>query len=210
MSDKDLASLLPQDHDSIDVDETPEESNLRGVNLSIQKSVNMESDPTLTDDERKLGPRRFAFVRSFMSNGGDSEDAAKQAGYPASYGSRLLLDKTVKKVILERLQSQGYVQNLTPDWVLSRWAIMHEKCSKEVQEFDRNGKPVGTKIMDASNANRALENIARHLGMFKDTMEVGGGDKPIEIVKQELKINIGAIASGIAKKIIDQKEIKDE
>lgn len=181
-----------------------EEESLKSALEVIQLSSNMEDDPTISESERKLGPKRLKFVNKFLSNGGDHEDAAKHAGYPAIHGSKLLTDKLVKKVVLERLQARGFVQNLTPDWVLSKWAIMHEKCAKEVDEVDRRGNKIGTKLVDASNANRALENIARHLGMFKDTMEIGGTDTPI-VQRQDVKINIESIAAGLAKRIIENK-----
>lgn len=182
-----------------------EEQSLKSALDVIQVSSNMSEDPTSTEFEKKLGPKRMKFVNKFMSNGGDYEVAAKEAGYPVAHGARLLNDKIVKRVILDRLQARGFVQNLTPDWVLSKWAIMHDKCSKEIDELDRRGNKIGTKLVDASNANRALENIARHLGMFKDTMEIGGTDTPI-VQKQDVKINIESLAAGIARRVIENNK----
>lgn len=52
--------------------------------------------------------------------------------------------------------------------------------------LDSRGKPTGEYRYDGSVANKALELLGKHLGLFKDKVEHSGpGGGPIEVTKIE-------------------------
>lgn len=167
--------------------------------LALEEFVASESNHALSETEKKLGPKRLKFVKAFVDNGGRVEDAAATSGYQPEYGVELLRQPNVQKAVKERLERRGVVTSIDREWVLIKMARIADLCSKEVPEMDRRGNVIGTKIADASNAMKALEKIGIEMGMFKDRMDIGGGDKPIETVEiKRVELNIIDLASKIA------------
>lgn len=204
MEDKKVIEVLPID---LEIDES--KSNNELALIALDAFISHEGDTTLTDTEKKLGPRRLRFVKEFINNGGKAEDAAKKAGYNPIAATSILGDKFVKLAIQERLGRRGVVQSIDRDWVLSKMARIAEMCSKEEASYDKRGNIIGTKVVDATNALKALKDIGTELGMFSNKIEMGGTDEPIKIERKEIIVDVNNIAQRLAASMIkgDENEL---
>lgn len=161
----------------------------------VLSTFGQKEDNTLSNLEKKLAKRRLKFVNELFSNGYKVELAAKEAGYDESFGKKLMSDRQIKEVIVERLKKQQILSNLNKDWVILEAISLYNECKKTVDVFDKYGqKKIGEKIADPAGAWRGLENLATWLGMNKEIIEVGGTGKAIEITKNEVKIDIMSLA----------------
>jgi phage terminase small subunit len=57
---------------------------------------------------------------------------------------------------------------VTQDWVIAQLREVVERCMEPEPVLDRAGNPTGGFTFNPTAANRALELIGKHLGMFKD------------------------------------------
>ena len=62
--------------------------------------------------------------------------------------------------------------DLTVDFVLKGLREVYDRSMQAVQVLDAKGVPTGEWRHDGMNANRALENIGKYLGMFIDKHEI--------------------------------------
>jgi phage terminase small subunit len=62
---------------------------------------------------------------------------------------------------------------VTKEFVLTGLREIHERCMVAMPVLDRKGKPTGQYRFDSSGANRALELMGKHLGMFVEKVELG-------------------------------------
>lgn len=127
-------------------------------------------------DQKKL----FADIYLTCLN---ATEAAKKAGYSEktaySQGNRLLKDVEVRAYIDERQQARAEKLNLDAEWVLNRLVEVTQMSmqAKAVEKWDYNEKKLietGEYVYDSQGANKALELIGKHLGMFKDKIEHSG------------------------------------
>jgi phage terminase small subunit len=101
-----------------------------------------------------------------------SEEAARKAG------SRLLTNVDIKSEIVRRQEAINKKveedTGISVQWVLDSFKSIAERCMQAEAVTDREGNPTGEYRFDSSGANKAVENIGKYLGMFKDK-----GDVPI-------------------------------
>ena len=60
------------------------------------------------------------------------------------------------------------------DWIVERLVENVERSMKLVPATDRDGKPTGEHVYQGNVANKALELLGRHQGMFTDNLKLGG------------------------------------
>lgn len=129
----------------------------------------------MTEKEKKLTPKQEAFCQEYIKDF-NATQAAVRAGYS---------ERTAKECgyeLLTKLHIQGRVAQLKAkrcertqidaDWVLRQAAEVHRRCMQIEPAKDADGKYRGTFKFDASNANRALELVGKHVNVqaFKDTV----------------------------------------
>lgn len=94
-------------------------------------------------------------------------------------GSKLLTNVDISMRIEERRKELSKKTQLTQEWVLQKL----EECVKksmqeeEIQKWDYENKCMtgtGEYIYDSKGATKALELIGKHLGMYKDKLELSG------------------------------------
>jgi phage terminase small subunit len=96
--------------------------------------------------------------------------------------SRLANDSKVKARLRELTEEFKNRNMLTVEWVLNNLKEVTERCLQQEPVKDRQGNETGEYTFQANGANRALELIGKHLGMFTDKVEMTGKDGgPIEI-----------------------------
>ncbi len=128
----------------------------------------------------KLTPKQAAFAAEYLVDL-NATQAAIRAGYSANSAARIgadLLQKTQVQAAIQSAQAERSKRvDLTADWVVSRLREVAERCMQSVPVTDRKGQqiviatedgPALAYTFDSGGANRSLELLGKHLGMFKD------------------------------------------
>lgn len=136
--------------------------------------------PKLTDKQKE-------FVRQYLVDL-NATQAAIRAGYSVKTAYRQgadLLQKTSIREAIEKAQAKRARRvEVTQDYVLSNLVEVVERTMQRAPVLDRKGEQVTDEegravwMFDAKGANRALELLGKHLGIFTDKVkaEVSGPD----------------------------------
>lgn len=136
--------------------------------------------PKLTDKQKE-------FVRQYLVDL-NATQAAVRAGYSVKTAYRQgadLLQKTSIREAIEKAQAKRARRvEVTQDYVLSNLVEVVERTMQRAPVTDRKGEQVTDEegravwTFDAKGANRALELLGKHLGIFTDKIraEVSGPD----------------------------------
>jgi len=150
--------------------------------------------------KRELTPKQERFVDEYMIDL-NATQAAIRAGYSErtaySIGQRLLKHVEIASRIQERKAALSIKTKLTQEWVLEQLNLIVQKSSmeEEVQKWDYENKCMtgtGRFIYDSKGANKALELIGKHLGMYKTDINFNGtlGVKIIDDIKEDDQLTI--------------------
>lgn len=135
----------------------------------------------------KLTDKQTAFVREYLVDL-NATQAAIRAGYSERTASRIgpqLLGKTWVREAIEKAQAKRARRvEVTQDYVLSNLVEVVERTMQRAPVLDRKGEQATDEegravwTFDAKGANRALELLGKHLGIFTDKVkaEVSGPD----------------------------------
>ena len=135
----------------------------------------------------KLTDKQAAFVREYLVDL-NATQAAIRAGYSERTASRIgpqLLGKNCVREAIEKAQAKRARRvEVTQDYVLSNLVEVVERTMQRAPVTDRKGEQVTDEegravwTCDAKGANRALELLGKHLGIFTDKIraEVSGPD----------------------------------
>ena len=136
--------------------------------------------PKLTDKQKE-------FVRQYLVDL-NATQAAVRAGYSVKTAYRQgadLLQKTSIREAIEKAQAKRARRvEVTQDYVLSNLVEVVERTMQRAPVTNRKGEQVTDEegravwTFDAKGANRALELLGKHLGIFTDKLraEVSGPD----------------------------------
>ena len=134
-----------------------------------------------------LTVKQQMFVKEYLVDL-NATQAAIRAGYSAKTADRIgpeLLGKTwVAEAIQADMDSRSQRTEITADYVLSGIQEIAERCLQRVpvmegrgedrrQAADEEGRHVWS--FDAAGANKAFENLGKHLKLFTDKLEHSGG-----------------------------------
>lgn len=127
----------------------------------------------------KLTPRQGRFVEEYLKDL-NATQAAIRAGYSAKtadvQGPRLLGNVRVGAAIAAGKAARTKRAELSADWVLRNLRKNLQRALQAEPVLDSKGEPTGEYVYAGSVANRALELIGKHLGMFVERHEVTGKD----------------------------------
>lgn len=133
-----------------------------------------------------LTPKQQRFVEEYLIDL-CAKGAAIRAGYSAKYADRYaseLLGKTrVKEAIAAAIEARKERTEVSQDWVLTTLVENVKRSMQAEPVRDHEGNETGEYRYEGSVANKALELIGKHLGMFteKRKVELSGPDgKPIQ------------------------------
>lgn len=131
-----------------------------------------------------IKPQRQLFIRLYMRDHNGAR-AARDAGYaPKNAGkqARVILGDPGVRAEVERLEQQLAEQaDVDAQWVLAQSVEIVRSCMETVPETGR--------LVDAGNANRALDRIARYTGGFSEQVEHSGPEgRPIPFLAMVVKM----------------------
>ena len=146
------------------------------------------------DRKKQLTPKQSAFVAEYLVDL-NATQAAIRAGYSPKtaneQASRLLANVNIAAAVAEAQAERATRTEINQDYVLNNLVEITERCMQKrpvlgsfgVQITDEDGNRVWA--FNSQGANRALELIGKHLGMFTEKHEHTGKDgKPIEVDHQ--------------------------
>lgn len=124
---------------------------------------------------KKLTPKQQAFVREYLIDLNASA-AAKRAGYSKNrhmeIGWQLLQKTTVQAAIQAEQEARAKRTEITQDYVLTEIKEVFEDAKKQAEDG----------MIDRTNALKALEMLAKHVGLYgkdneqKKTVVIGVPD----------------------------------
>jgi phage terminase small subunit len=132
----------------------------------------------------KLTPKQELFIKEYLVDL-NATQAYLRAGYNVSESvakanaSRLLTNANVARAIAEASQKRADKLELTAEWVLENLKNVAVRCqqAEPVMVFDYSTKEMvktGEYQFDSKGANRALELIGKHLGIFENRLNLTG------------------------------------
>lgn len=114
---------------------------------------------------KKLTPKQERFVDEYLIDL-NATAAAKRAGYSEKtaneIGTQNLVKLSIQEAIAERQKDRQERTEITQDWVVKNL----KKIAERSMEHDE------APYMQA--ANKALELLGKHLGMFRDSVQMDG------------------------------------
>lgn len=135
---------------------------------------------------RPLSDKQRIFVEEYLVDL-NATQAAIRAGYSERTASRIgpqLLGKNWVREAIEKAQAKRARRvEVTQDYVINNLVEIVERTMQRAPVLDRKGEQVTDEegravwTFDAKNANRALELLGKHLGIFSDRVqnEISGG-----------------------------------
>ena len=134
---------------------------------------------------RKLSKRQALFVQEFLVDLNAKEAAiradfakkgAKQEGY------RLLQKPHVQAAITAAMAGRMERTKASQDWIVEHLVENVERAMQLEPVTDGEGESAGEHVYQGSVANKALELLGRHAGMFPNRHELTGKDgEPIKV-----------------------------
>lgn len=124
----------------------------------------------------KLTDKQKAFCEEYLIDL-NATQAAIRAGYSVDtakqIGSQNLSKLDIAEKIAELKEERSKRVSVDADYVLQGLLDLHKICigEKEITMTDSEGATVSTKVFEHSGANKALENLGKHLKMFTDKVE---------------------------------------
>lgn len=131
----------------------------------------------------ELTPKQKMFVKEYLVDL-NATQAYLRCGYKCKnekvasvMASRLLANDKVARAIEEAKQKRSEKLELSAEWVLENLKNIAVRCqqAEPVMAFDYQARQMtetGEYSFDSKGANRALELIGKHLGMFTDKVDL--------------------------------------
>jgi phage terminase small subunit len=124
-----------------------------------------------------LSPKQRAFVDEYLIDL-NATQAAIRAGYSPkradAMGYENLRKPEIQAAVSAAKAKRAERLELTAEYVVAALHDVEQRCRQAVEVLDKDGNPTGEWRFDASGANKALELIGRHIGMFRDRVEHTG------------------------------------
>ena len=122
-----------------------------------------------------LSPKQARFVEEYpvdlnaaeaVRRAGYSKKNAKQKGY------ELLHLPKIQEAIVAAIQARSERTKIDQDWIIDRLVENVERSMKLKSITNSGGDTVGEHVYQGTVANRALELLGRHQGMFTDNLKL--------------------------------------
>ena len=145
--------------------------------------------PALPDPRQELYAQHRA-------KGKTQVQAYELAGYVPDDGHASRMEAGNGRIgerIAELQQLSAELALIDNKWVLERLKDVAEKCMSAVEVLDQEGNRTGEWKFEHSGANKALENIGKHIGFFKEDNKQKQNKTPEEVLAEMMeKANNGS------------------
>lgn len=131
---------------------------------------------------KKLTAKQQIFVNEYLIDL-NATQAAIRAGYSKKTAQRIGSENLSKPLVAAAIQELADKRiertQIDADWVLEQQVRVYEKCMTDIPVLDNEGKETGEYRFEHSGANKALENVGKHVKVnaFKGVDE---NDVPID------------------------------
>ena len=123
----------------------------------------------------RITSKQKCFVEQYLVDLNGTQ-AAIRAGYSPRtariHAAKLLTKPNIQGTIQKAQQERSKRTELTQDWVLLNLKAVVERCMQAEPILGREGKPTGEYRFDSAGANRALELLGKHLGLFEERLRI--------------------------------------
>lgn len=129
-----------------------------------------------------LTAKQELFIQEYLVDL-NATQAAIRSGYSKNTAKEIGHENLTKPHIRSRIdelqQLRAEKLQISADWVLQRLIAISDRCMKAepVMKWDYEEKAMvetGEFMFDSQGANKAVELVGKHLGMFKDKLEHSG------------------------------------
>lgn len=125
----------------------------------------------------KLTPRQERFVAEYLIDL-NATQAAIRAGYSARTANRMGAENLSKPGIAAAIAAaqaeRAERTELTQDWVLTTLQENVKRAMQAIPVLDSEGMETGMYTYQGSVANKALELLGKHIGMWPNRLRVDG------------------------------------
>jgi phage terminase small subunit len=137
----------------------------------------------------KLTPKQELFVAEYCKDYNGSA-AAIRAGYSEKtarqIAAELLTKHDIKKVIMANKEEVKENIKIDAAWVLQKWFEIANRCTQSEPVLNKEGNPIGEWKFEPNAANRSLELIAKHIGMFIERQHIQVSTEATEALEKAL------------------------
>jgi len=131
---------------------------------------------------------------------------SQREAYKRAYNAVAMKDNTIDKVAYELAKTPKVATRLqtltdelksrnmlTIEWVLNNLKDVSERCMQQQAVLDREGNNTGEYKFEHTGANKSLELIGKHLGMFTDRIESHNITETIEYTTEDRQKRIAEL-----------------
>lgn len=136
-----------------------------------------------------LKNQRHELFAQSLAKGKTADEAYQEAGYKPNRGNAATLkaNQSISDRVQELKDKAAEKVKIDIAWVLDRLVENVERSMQAVEVLDRDGLPTGEWKYEGNVANKALELVGKHLGMFVDKVEhTGKNGGPIQTAGPDL------------------------
>jgi len=166
------------------IDKEPESTLVEPSKLESQRGLR----PVLT-------PRQALFCKEYTRDL-NAAAAARRAGFSErgsnTQGAQLLAKPSIQVEIRRLVAERAKRVEVDADWVVRRLVENVQRAMQVVPVLDSDGNPIGEYRWSGAVANKSLELLGKHLGMFMDKQEIAHSvrrvdDNHLSILLQEVE-----------------------
>lgn len=123
----------------------------------------------------KLTDKQLAFVQEYIVDFNATQAAIRAKYSKATAGqaaARLLKNVKIQRSISEAIDARAKRMEVTQDYVLGKLLENVERSMQTVKHLDQHGNANGEFKYNGAVANKALELLGKHLGMWTEKIDV--------------------------------------
>lgn len=149
-----------------------------------------------------MTPKQQRFAEEYLVDL-NATQAAIRAGYSEktaySIGQENLNKPEIQQAISDARVKRSERTEITQDWIIDRLVENVERAMQAEPVLDDKGNRTGEYVYQGNVANRALELLGKHQGMFIDRQQIDNrvqviSDEPLTEDEWERKYSVGAAA----------------
>lgn len=143
--------------------------------------------------ENKFTPRQSRFIDEYT--GGENKLNGTKSAIAAGFSektaneqaARLLAKVSIQEEIARRQAKIAKKCEISQEWVLKQLKRVYKRCMQLNRVYDKEGNFTGEFEFEPAGANKSLELLGKHLGMFAERIKLGG-DENGQPIKAQLTV----------------------